>query len=103
MSDTDDGTGWALPAFHAEEALAGLKRELRALGLTERAGVFERRGGQAIARATVAGAAISAARVKRPLRSGPEWQTRTLAKGADVRHFLADLKTCLAQWSDHDD
>lgn len=103
MPDNDEGLGWALPAFQPETALAGLKRELRALGLNERAGTFERRGGVAIARAAVQGQIIEAARVKRPVRSSPEWLRKSLSNGADVRHFLADLKTCLAQWSDHDD
>ncbi len=99
---SDDDLGWALPAFKPDEALQRLKRELRALGLTERGGHHERRGA-AIARAVVDGDAIAAARVKRPARTSPEWQTRRLKHDGDVRDFVADLKRCLAQWSDQDD
>ncbi len=93
---------FAPPAFSPEEALQRLKRELRELGLAERASVFERRG-VAIARAAVDGSPIAAARVKRPSRSSPEWQSRTLKSSADLRDFVADLKQRLAQWSDRDD
>lgn len=102
MSDGDDLGGWALPAFKPDEALQTLKRELRALGLTERDGRFERRG-TAIARAAVDGAVIQAARVRRPSRSSPEWQSKTLKHSGDVRDFVADLKKQLAAWSDADD
>ena len=101
MSDDDLG-GWALPAFKPEEALAGLTRQLRELGLAERAGRFERRG-TAIARAAVDGAVIRAARVRRPSRGSPEWLEKTLKHSGDVRDFVADLKKQLAQWSDADD
>jgi hypothetical protein len=97
-----DDFGFAPPPFKPDDALAGLKRSLRELGLAEREGRFERRG-VAIARATVDGAAIAAAVVKKPSRFSPEWQTRTLASGADVRDFLAHLKQQLATWSDRDD
>lgn len=99
---TEDVDGFAVPAFQPAEALAGLTRELRALGLTERAGRFERRG-TPIARAAVAGAVLQAARVKRPSRTSPEWLAKDLKNGADVRSFLADLKKQLALWSDRDD
>ena len=93
---------FAPPAFKPDEALSRLKRELRELGLAERAGQFERRG-VAIARVAVDGAVLQAARVKRPSRSSPEWQTRTLKSSAEVRDFVADLKQRLAQWSDRDE
>ena len=110
MAPDDDGSNWAPPMFKPEDALQGLKRELRALGLTERNGVFERRG-TAIAKAAVdgaaggvaAGVAIAAARVRRPSRSSPEWQPRTLGSAAQVRDFVNDLKKCLASWSDTDE
>jgi hypothetical protein len=86
----DEQFGFALPAFKPDEAVQTLKRELRALGLTEREGRFERRG-LAIARAAVDGAVIQAARVRRPSHSG------------DVRDFVTDLKKQLAAWSDADD
>lgn len=98
---TDD-LGFSLPPFKPDEALQTLRRELRALGLTEREGRFERRG-VVIARCTVDGAALRAARVKRPSRSSPEWIEKTLRNSADLRDFVADLKKQLAQWSDRDD
>ena len=98
---TDD-LGFSLPPFKPDEALQTLKRDLRALGLTEREGRFERRG-TPIARAAVDGAVIKAARVKRPTRSSPEWLEKTLRSSADLRDFVADLKKQLAQWSDRDD
>jgi len=101
VSDADDG-GFAAPPFRPDEALAGLRRSLRELGLAERAGVWERRG-TAIARAAVDGAALAAAVVRKPSRNSPEWQSKTLKNGADVRDFVADLKRRLAGWSDRDD
>ena len=99
MSEEDWGA--ALPAFKPEEALQRLARDLRGLGLQERQGVWERRG-LAIARACVQAACIDAARVKRPSRSSPEWQSKALKNSADIRDFVADLKKHLAQWSDDD-
>jgi hypothetical protein len=103
-----DDLGFAIPPFDPGEALQKLKRELRALGLTERQGaseqerVFERRS-SAIARARIDNGAIAAARVRKPSRSSPEWQTKALRSSADVRDFVNDLKKQLAQWSDRDD
>ena len=94
--------GFAPPPFQPEDALQKLQRDLRELGLTERAGRFERRG-VAIARAVIDGAVIRAARVKRPSRSSPEWLDKVLRSSADARNFVADLKQQLAQWSDRDD
>ena len=99
---TDDFGGFAPPPFKPEEALAKLKRELRDLGLAEREGRFERRGVQ-IARATVDGAVLQAAVVKKPSRNSPEWQSKTLKNGADLRDFVAQLKRNLAAWGDRDD
>ena len=82
-------------------ALQRLRRELRELGLVERAGTWERRG-LAVARASQDEAGVQAARVKRPSRNSPEWLPRVLHDGADLRHFVADLKAQLAQWSDRD-
>jgi len=93
---------FAPPPFKPDDALAGLKRGLRELGLSERASVFERRG-VAIAKAAADGLTISAAVVKKPSRSSPEWQAKTLKSSADVRDFVADLKRKLAGWSDRDD
>ncbi len=97
----DELGGFAPPAFQPDEALVKLRRELRALGLTERGTDFERRG-VPIARALVDGGALKLARVQRPSRT-PQWQVRPARHAADVRDFLADLKKQLAQWSDRDD
>ncbi len=97
-----DDLGFAPPPFKPGDALQALQRSLRDLGLTERAGLFERRG-VAIARAAVAGDTLAAARVKRPSRTSPEWLAKALRNSADVRAFVADLKTQLAMWSDRDD
>ena len=97
-----DDSSFAPSPFKPDEALASLSRSLRALGLTPRAAVFERRG-TAIARAVVDGATLAVARVKRPSRGSPDWLPRTLRNGADVRDFVADLKRQLALWSNSDD
>ncbi len=99
---SDDAWGFAPPPFQAEEALQRLRRDLRDLGLTERAGVFERRG-VAIVRASVSQGQIDAAVVRQPSRNSPEWQARTLKNSAEVRDFTQHLKKQLAQWSDRDD
>ena len=97
-----DESLFAAPPFKPDEALARLKRELRELGLTEREGVFERRG-LSIARVHVDGAQLAAAIVKRPSRAGPQWQVRSLGNSAAVRDFVAELKKALPQWGDRDD
>ena len=98
----DDADFFAPPPFKPDEALLRLKRELRDLGLSEREGVFQRNG-LPIARAQVDGAALAAARVRRPQRAGAEWQTRRLTDAAALRDFVADLKKALQQWGDRDD
>ncbi len=99
---SDDSWGFAPPPFKPDEALQRLKRDLRDIGLQEREGRFERKG-TAIARLMVDGAVIQASVVKRPSRNSPEWQSKTLKSGADVRDFVTELKRKLAAWSDSDD
>ena len=99
---SDDAWGFAPPPFQPEEALQRLRRDLKDLGLSERAGVFERRG-VAIARANVAQGHLEAAAVRKPSRNSPEWQARALKTSAEVRDFTQHLKKQLAQWSDRDD
>ncbi len=99
---SDDAWGFAPPPFQAEEALQRLRRDLKDLGLIERAGAFER-GGVALARAAVAQGRLEAAVVRKPSRNSPEWQARTLKTSAEVRDFTQHLKKQLAQWSDRDD
>lgn len=87
--------------FKAEAALAGLKRELRALRLAEREGRFELQG-RPVATLAIDADAITARIVKRPSQS-PEWTASTLKNAADVRRFTDELKSRLARWSDRDD
>ncbi len=101
MSTEVDG-GFAPPPFKPDEALQRLRRELRDMGLSEREGVFERRG-TAIARVRVEGPQLQAAIVERPSRASPRWRPRVLTHGAAVRDFVADLKKALAAWGDRDD
>lgn len=98
----DDDFGFALPAFKPDEALQRAKRELREMGLTERAGQFER-AGVAIAKLAVDGTALKASVVRRPSRSSPEWTHKTLSSSATLRDWTAELKKKLAGWSDRDD
>ena len=94
--------GFAPPPFQPEEALQRLRRELRDMGLSEREGVFERRG-LAVARVRLDGATLAAALVRRPNRASPEWQPRVLSSSAAVRDFAAELKRALQQWGDRDE
>lgn len=94
--------GFAPPPFKPDEALQRLKRELRELGLSEREGVFERRG-LGVARVRVDGVQLAVALVRRPSRSSPAWQPRMLASSAEVRDFAAECKRALQQWGDRDD
>lgn len=97
-----DDFAFAPPPFRPDEALTRLKRDLRELGLTEREGRFERRG-LAIAKVVVDGAVLQAAVVRKPARNSPDWQSRSLRTGADLRDFVAELKKKLAAWGDRDD
>ena len=99
---SDDAWGFAPPPFQPEEALQRLRRDLKDLGLAERAGAFERRG-MVIARVSVSQGHLEAAVVRKPSRNSPRWQARTLKTSADVRDFTQHLKKQLAQWSDRDD
>mgnify|MGYP006280891783 CR=1 FL=1 len=99
---SEESWGFAPPPFKPDEALQRLRRDLRELGLSERAGVFEQRG-LAWVRAVVAEGHIAAAVVRKPSRQSPEWQPRTLTTSAEVRDFTQQLKRQLALWSDRDD
>jgi hypothetical protein len=92
---------FALPAFKPLDALQRLKRELRALGLSEREARFERRG-VALVRLWLEGDRLNAAVVRAPARS-PDWQARALPDQAAVRAFLDDVRQRLARWQDVDD
>lgn len=101
-SDDAEGFGFAPPAFQPATALQRVQRELRAMGLTERGGTFERRA-IAIARVAIEGDGLKAQLVKKPSRNSPVWQTKTLASHAAVGTFCTEVKRQLAAWSDSDD
>jgi hypothetical protein len=93
-----DDSGFAPPPFKPAEAVTGLKRSLRELGLTERGAAFELRG-RAVVELSVADDAIGARRVKRP-QATPDWAPRqALRSGADIRRFVDDIRQQLRRWS----
>ena len=90
----------ALVATRADSPITSLpvlietaKRELREMGLTERAGQFER-AGVAIAKLVVDGASLKASMVKRPSRSSPDWTHKTLSNSAMLRDWKVRWRTC---------
>jgi hypothetical protein len=97
----EDFVGFAPPPFQADQALQKLRRALRSLGLSERAGLFELRG-KVVARAAVQADGLQVAIAKRPARS-PEWQPRGLKNDSELRQFVADIEKRLAQQDSSDD
>ena len=89
---------FAPPAFDAAQALSGLQRSLRALGLSERAGHFEWQGWR-VAALEPGAQQISAKMAQSPALQ-PRWERRELKNSADVRQYLDELKKRLARWSD---
>jgi len=104
MSD-DLGDFFALPAFKPDEALVGLRRQLRDLRPLAERTVDGKPGvelkGRRVAEFAANADSITARLVKRPAVS-PEWETRTLKNSADVRKFLDEVKKRLARWTDED-
>jgi hypothetical protein len=96
MSSPDDGFGFAVPPFKADESLVGLKRQLRDLKLAERGNAFEQRGKRVVELAVEAGAIQ--VRLARRLALTPEWDRLTLTSAADLRKLVDDLKKRLARW-----
>jgi hypothetical protein len=100
--DGDLGEFFRPPPFKPAEALPQLQRTLRALsGLAERGSNFEWKG-RPVVGVQAEGGAIAARLARRPTTT-PEWETRTLKNGADVRRFADDVKQRLARWRDADD
>ena len=103
--DASDGAGagmFATPPFKPAEALVQLQRMLRALGgLSERGPQFEWKGRPAVTLA-VDGEQLSARLARKPATT-PEWESRTLKSGADVRKFGDDVKQRVARWKDADE
>lgn len=91
------------PAFRPDEALQRLRRELRALGLNEREGRFERQGQALLKGVAVSpdGAALTLALARRLARS-PEWQPRSLRDSAQLRDLLAEVKKRLSAAADEE-
>jgi hypothetical protein len=92
---------FAPPPFNVQDGLVRAARELRALGLVERAGVYER-AGDPVVRLTAEGATIKAEMVREPLRT-PQWKSRTLKNAGDLRDFLAEASKKIKLWNDSDD
>lgn len=101
MSDDTDSWGFTPPPFNAEAALLQLQRSLRELGLTERTGVFELKGRQALSLQLQDGT-IAARLARRLTLRSPDWDPMTLRSGADSRKLLDEVKRRLARWSDED-
>jgi hypothetical protein len=108
MSD-DLGDFFALPPFKADEALVKLRRDLKALKLTERGAPpqprFDWKGLPVVeldlADPALGKPAIVAGLVKRP-GSRPQWARQTLSSSAEVRKWLDALQRSLQQWGDDD-
>ena len=90
----------SLPAFKADDGLERLKRGLRDIRLLSERGAarFDWKGKLAI-EAAVDGKVIRIRIAKRPAHS-PEWETKTLANGTDIQHWLEDAKKRIARWSE---
>ena len=98
----DGANFFAAPPFDPAAALLQLQRALRALGgLTERGPRFEWKGRPAVALA-VEGGQLQVQLARRPAVR-PEWESRTLKNGADVRKFGDDVKQRLSRWKDADE
>ncbi len=101
-----DDFGIAPPPFQPESASQRLRREWRELGLTERAGVFERQGMAWAAFEIDASAAqptLTVRLVTRPSRQSPVWQTHPVKDHAALRQVQSELRKRLSAWTDRDD
>lgn len=93
---------FAAPPFDPAAALVQLQRTLRSVrGLVERGAGFECNG-HAVVSLAVDGATLQARLARRPA-TRPEWETRALRNGADVRRFGDDVKRRAERWKDGDD
>lgn len=93
---------FAPPPFKPGDALVQLQRTLRGVrGLAERGAGFEWNGRPVVTLA-VDGETLRARLAKRPATS-PEWETRTLRNGADVRRFGDEVKRRVERWKDGDE
>ena len=77
---------FAPPPFKPDDALVGLKRQLRDCKLTERGNAFDQRGKRVVELA-VEGEAIQVKLARRPMQA-PEWDRLTLKSAADARKLI---------------
>lgn len=101
MDDANETWALTLPPFNAEAASVQMQRSLRDLGLTLRAGGFERQGRRAI-EFTVNDGAIALRLARRLSLRTPDWDVFEVRSGADQRRFLDEVKRRLARWTDDD-
>jgi len=97
---SEDSFGFVPPPFKPEEALIGLRRSLRDLGLAERGAGFELRGKRVLELA--AEESVVRARIARRLMLTPEWDTLILKGAADTRKLVDEVKKRLARWERED-
>jgi hypothetical protein len=97
----DDFEGFAPPPYRTDEALLRVKRALRDLKLSERAGGFEWSGCR-VAELVVDGAVLQVRLARRATRRTPEWDASTLQCAAEERKWLDELKRRLARWTPED-
>lgn len=93
----DESWGFAPPPYRPQDALVGLKRALRALGLTERNGGFEW-AGKRVLEIEVAQAELAVRLARRLQLHAPEWDRQTLRSAADQRKWLDEVKKRLTRW-----
>lgn len=90
------------PAFKPEDALVGLRRQLRELkGLADRGSRFEVNG-KPVLDAKLEAGSLMLRLAKRPAVS-PEWETHALGDSAAVRKFVDEVKRRLARWQNDDE
>jgi len=97
---SDDDFGFAPPPFKPDDALVGLRRSLRDLGLAERGAGFELRGKRVLELAAEDG--TIRVRITRRLMLTPEWDTLILKGAADTRKLVDEVKKRLARWERED-
>ena len=89
---------FAAPPFKADEALQGLTRSLRALNLGAQGHGFLWQGKRVLELGLTDGT-ISVRLARQPAMQ-PDFETRNLKSGAEVRQLIDDMKKRLARWSD---
>jgi len=96
---------FAPPPFQPVEALTGLRRQLRDLKLIERASGEVLRyelAGSELLELQVQADHLAARLARRPART-PQWDSRSLRSGADVRALLDEVRRRLTRWDDDRD